>query len=104
MLLLTGTNNNGFERFEPRRKDSHTICPSGRFHALTVLPSDESVMTSERIERNIQEYFINISRPAPSLLNAKREKYMYIFKANEIQKGKKGQLRMIMFVLCNRVK
>lgn len=51
-MLLTGINNNALEDFEPNRKDSHTICPLGRFYALKILPSDEddSVMTSEESE------------------------------------------------------
>lgn len=50
ILMLTGTNNNDFECFRPRREDSHTICPSGRFHALKILPPDERVITSTRMK------------------------------------------------------
>jgi hypothetical protein len=49
VLSLTETNKNDFESLGPWRKDSHHICPSGRFHALRMLPSDERVIRSERL-------------------------------------------------------
>lgn len=42
----TGINNKDFDALEPERKDSQTICPSGRFQARRILPSDDKVMTS----------------------------------------------------------
>lgn len=44
---LTGTDNKDLEGVDPWRKHSHIICPSGRLHALKIVPSDESVTTSE---------------------------------------------------------
>ena len=51
-MLLTGTTNNDLEDFVPGRRDSQTIWPSGRFQALNMLPSDDSVITSERQIKN----------------------------------------------------
>lgn len=53
---LTGMYNIDFDATDPWRKDSQTICPSGRFHALNMLPSEERVMTSEAFKRKLNEF------------------------------------------------
>lgn len=47
---LTGMLNIDFDSFDPLREDSQTICPSGKFHALNILPSEERVMTSAKFK------------------------------------------------------
>lgn len=59
---LTGIFNIDFEPFEPGRKDSQTIWPSGRFHALNILPSEERVITSETIQCTLIIFKAGIGR------------------------------------------
>jgi UDP-N-acetylmuramyl tripeptide synthase len=48
LCAQTITCNCGFDAAEVRRLVSQIICPSGRFHALNIVPPEERVRTSER--------------------------------------------------------
>jgi UDP-N-acetylmuramyl tripeptide synthase len=48
LCAQTITCNCGFDAVEIRRLVSQIICPSGRFHALNIVPPKERVRTSER--------------------------------------------------------
>lgn len=49
-----------FDSFDPWREDSQTICPSGKFHALNILPSEERVMTSATFKNTFVNSITNI--------------------------------------------
>jgi hypothetical protein len=49
-----------FDVFDPWREDSQTICPSGKFHALNILPPEERVMTSETLKNTLMNSITKI--------------------------------------------
>jgi hypothetical protein len=49
-----------FDAFDPCREDSQTICPSGKFHALNILPPEERVMTSETLKNTLMNSITKI--------------------------------------------